>query len=110
MIVAILGQSGLAVAALGGPISLFCASSVSCRQGLSSDGINYVTHRRRAGAVGHVGHGRQGRQLKSTGKTVYDFSLGEPDFTTPEHICGGGRGRDEGRAHPLHGRPAALPS
>jgi aspartate aminotransferase len=27
------------------------------------------------------------RQLKSTGKTVYDFSLGEPDFTTPEHIC-----------------------
>ena len=27
------------------------------------------------------------RQLKSTGKTVHDFSLGEPDFTTPEHIC-----------------------
>ena len=27
------------------------------------------------------------RQLKSTGKTVYDFTLGEPDFTTPEHIC-----------------------
>ncbi|MBI2825436.1 MAG: pyridoxal phosphate-dependent aminotransferase [Planctomycetia bacterium] len=27
------------------------------------------------------------RQLKTAGKTVYDFSLGEPDFTTPEHIC-----------------------
>ncbi|HEY4309040.1 MAG TPA: pyridoxal phosphate-dependent aminotransferase [Pirellulales bacterium] len=27
------------------------------------------------------------RELKSTGKTVYDFTLGEPDFTTPEHIC-----------------------
>ncbi len=27
------------------------------------------------------------RQLKSTGKMVYDFSLGEPDFNTPEHIC-----------------------
>jgi len=27
------------------------------------------------------------RQLKATGKAVYDFSLGEPDFTTPEHIC-----------------------
>ncbi len=27
------------------------------------------------------------KELKASGKTVYDFSLGEPDFTTPEHIC-----------------------
>jgi len=27
------------------------------------------------------------RELKATGKKVYDFTLGEPDFTTPEHIC-----------------------
>jgi aspartate aminotransferase len=27
------------------------------------------------------------KELKSSGKTVYDFSLGEPDFATPEHIC-----------------------
>jgi aspartate aminotransferase len=27
------------------------------------------------------------KQLKAAGKTVYDFSLGEPDFNTPEHIC-----------------------
>ena len=27
------------------------------------------------------------RQLKAEGVTVYDFSLGEPDFNTPEHIC-----------------------
>ncbi len=27
------------------------------------------------------------RELKSRGITVYDFSLGEPDFHTPEHIC-----------------------
>ncbi len=27
------------------------------------------------------------RQLKAEGKKVYDFSVGEPDFTTPEHIC-----------------------
>jgi aspartate aminotransferase len=27
------------------------------------------------------------KELKATGKTVYDFSVGEPDFTTPEHIC-----------------------
>ncbi len=27
------------------------------------------------------------KELKSEGKTVYDFSLGEPDFTTPQHIC-----------------------
>jgi len=27
------------------------------------------------------------RELKSAGRTVYDFSVGEPDFTTPAHIC-----------------------
>ena len=27
------------------------------------------------------------RELKAAGRTVYDLSLGEPDFNTPEHIC-----------------------
>jgi aspartate aminotransferase len=27
------------------------------------------------------------RELKAAGRTVYDFSVGEPDFTTPAHIC-----------------------
>lgn len=27
------------------------------------------------------------RELKAQGKDVIDLSLGEPDFTTPEHIC-----------------------
>lgn len=27
------------------------------------------------------------KALKAKGITVYDFTLGEPDFTTPEHIC-----------------------
>src|SRR5437868_9927906 len=27
------------------------------------------------------------RQLKAEGIQVFDFSLGEPDFPTPEHIC-----------------------
>ncbi len=27
------------------------------------------------------------KELKASGKTVYDLSLGEPDFTTPRHIC-----------------------
>jgi len=31
--------------------------------------------------------GAKARQLKASGITVYDFSLGEPDFNTPEHIC-----------------------
>ncbi len=31
--------------------------------------------------------GAKARQLKSEGKTVFDFSLGEPDFNTPKHIC-----------------------
>ena len=31
--------------------------------------------------------GAKARQLRASGVTVYDFSLGEPDFPTPEHIC-----------------------
>lgn len=27
------------------------------------------------------------REVKAAGKPVYDFSVGEPDFTTPQHIC-----------------------
>src|SRR5262245_59118297 len=27
------------------------------------------------------------KELKAAGKTVFDFSVGEPDFVTPEHIC-----------------------
>ena len=31
--------------------------------------------------------GAKARQLRAAGQTVYDFSLGEPDFDTPKHIC-----------------------
>src|SRR5205085_6567185 len=31
--------------------------------------------------------GAKARMLKAEGVHVYDFSLGEPDFVTPEHIC-----------------------
>jgi aspartate aminotransferase len=31
--------------------------------------------------------GAKARQLKASGVKVFDFSLGEPDFNTPEHIC-----------------------
>lgn len=31
--------------------------------------------------------GAKAKVLKATGVTVYDFSLGEPDFDTPKHIC-----------------------
>ncbi len=27
------------------------------------------------------------KEVKASGKTVYDLSLGEPDFNTPQHIC-----------------------
>ena len=27
------------------------------------------------------------KEMKAAGVTVYDLSLGEPDFNTPEHIC-----------------------
>src|SRR5207253_1806033 len=32
--------------------------------------------------------GAKARQLKTEGKIVYDFSLGEPDFNTPKHMSG----------------------
>jgi len=31
--------------------------------------------------------GAKARQMKAEGIHVYDFSLGEPDFATPDHIC-----------------------
>ena len=31
--------------------------------------------------------GAKARQMKAEGVHVFDFSLGEPDFPTPEHIC-----------------------
>jgi len=31
--------------------------------------------------------GAKAKQLKADGISVFDFSLGEPDFNTPEHIC-----------------------
>jgi aspartate aminotransferase len=31
--------------------------------------------------------GAKARQLKAAGINVFDFSLGEPDFNTPKHIC-----------------------
>lgn len=31
--------------------------------------------------------GAKAKQMKAEGINVYDFSLGEPDFATPEHIC-----------------------
>jgi aspartate aminotransferase len=31
--------------------------------------------------------GARARQMKAEGINVFDFSLGEPDFPTPEHIC-----------------------
>jgi aspartate aminotransferase len=31
--------------------------------------------------------GAKARQLRAQGVKVFDFSLGEPDFPTPDHIC-----------------------
>src|SRR6478672_1685003 len=31
--------------------------------------------------------GAKARQLRASGVKVFDFSLGEPDFDTPKHIC-----------------------
>jgi len=34
-----------------------------------------------------IAAGAKARQLKAAGINVFDFSLGEPDFNTPAHIC-----------------------
>ncbi len=34
-----------------------------------------------------IAAGAKARQLKAAGVNVFDFSLGEPDFNTPKHIC-----------------------
>lgn len=52
--------------------------------------------------------GAKARQLKADGKTVFDFSLGEPDFNTPAHICdAAAKAMREGKTHytPAHGVP-----
>lgn len=49
------------------------------------------------------------KALKSTGVTVYEFTLGEPDFPTPTHICDAGKAAmDAGHTHytPAAGIPA----
>src|SRR6516165_8593802 len=44
--------------------------------------------------------GAKARQLKAEGIEVFDFSLGEPDFPTPEHICRAAfKAMQEGQTH-----------
>jgi aspartate aminotransferase len=48
------------------------------------------------------------RQLKAEGIHVYDFSVGEPDFNTPEHICqAAAKAMRDGHTHytPANGIP-----
>jgi aspartate aminotransferase len=52
--------------------------------------------------------GAKARQLKAEGVHVYDFSLGEPDYPTPEHICRAAfKAMQEGHTHytPASGLP-----
>ena len=52
--------------------------------------------------------GAKARQLKAEGISVFDFSLGEPDFPTPEHICKAAfKAMQEGQTHytPANGIP-----
>jgi aspartate aminotransferase len=52
--------------------------------------------------------GAKARQMRAEGIKVYDFSLGEPDFTTPEHICKAAlKAMQDGHTHytPASGTP-----
>ena len=54
--------------------------------------------------------GAKAEQMKAEGIHVFDFSLGEPDFPTPEHICRAAVQGDAGRPHALHARGRHRPS
>src|SRR5262249_53129805 len=44
--------------------------------------------------------GAKAKQMKAEGIHVHDFSLGEPDFKTPEHICQAAlKAMQEGQTH-----------
>src|SRR5262245_24359960 len=44
--------------------------------------------------------GAKAKQLKAEGIHVFDFSLGEPDFATPAHICQAAyKAMQEGHTH-----------
>jgi aspartate aminotransferase len=52
--------------------------------------------------------GAKARQMKTEGLRVFDFSLGEPDFPTPEHICrAAAKAMQDGHTHytPASGIP-----
>jgi aspartate aminotransferase len=52
--------------------------------------------------------GARAKQMKAEGIQVFDFSLGEPDFPTPEHICRAAvKAMQEGQTHytPASGTP-----
>src|SRR5438105_370877 len=52
--------------------------------------------------------GAKARQLKAEGIHVFDFSLGEPDFPTPDHICRAAyKAMQDGHTHytPANGIP-----
>src|SRR6202158_3668453 len=52
--------------------------------------------------------GAKAKQLQAEGIQVFDFSLGEPDFPTPEHICRAAfKAMQDGHTHytPANGIP-----
>jgi aspartate aminotransferase len=52
--------------------------------------------------------GAKAKKLQADGVQVFDFSLGEPDFITPEHICAAAaKAMKDGRTHytPANGTP-----
>src|SRR5581483_10114643 len=60
------------------------------RPACSHPGIEMLTLSKLATGVqpsATLAAGAKARQLRASGVIVYDFSLGEPDQPTPEHIC-----------------------
>jgi aspartate aminotransferase len=76
-----------------------------------AQGVNPVPVSKLASSVqpsATLAAGAKARQLKAEGIQVYDFSLGEPDFPTPEHICRAAyKAMQDGHTHytPANGIP-----
>ena len=51
----------------------------------------------------------QATQLRAEGRDLIDFSVGEPDFDTPEHICAAGiKAIQQGLTRAIHLSMARL--
>src|SRR4051812_20938234 len=89
------GDSEYLIPGLGGVVCPTCASLARFDKMPTTPspdpGSSLMLRISKRGAAVHpsatLAAGAKARQLRAGGKTVFDFSRGEPDLNTPRHIC-----------------------